>query len=214
MENYSMEVTPSPKGRKLQFTPEKDVTNATLRITLYGPDGKLMDREELRYDYPGFLKVPAKLELSTEKKQYVLGEKIPYSIRFSDMNDRPLVGRVLMYVIDSKGRVVDLTESREVSGSITGLLEIPSAVGEYGFIIREVSRDLKSETSFAVLPQPPDSTQVSASTTLPETLSEALPEETTPEERGNPPGSYLYPAVGIIVLAFIILFVLAERKRK
>jgi hypothetical protein len=214
-ESYDMEVTPAPLGRKLRFTPGRDVTNATLKITLYDASGKLMDEEILAYDYSSFQKVPAKLKLAMDKKQYSLGEKIPYSITYSDQNDRPLLGRILLYVIDSKGKVVSLLKSREVSGSFHGLLEIPSEVGEYGFIIREISRDLKAETSFAVLNSAQE-TNASTSTTVQETIPVTIP-ATMPEPLEEGPKvtgpDWLYPAVGVLAVVLIII-VIVRRKKK
>jgi hypothetical protein len=214
-ENYDMKVTPAPLGRKLQFTPGKDVTNATLKITLYDTAGKLMDEEVLAYDYSSFQKVSAKLELSMDKKQYSLGEKIPYSITYSDQNDRPLLGRILLYVIDSKGKVVNLIESKEVSGSFHGLLEMPSEVGEYGFIIKEISRDLKAETSFAVLNSVQE-TNESTTTTVPEETQETIP-ATMPKPSGEDIRvsglDYVYPAVGLLVAVLIILVVVRRAKK-
>jgi hypothetical protein len=207
-DTYALEVTPSPIGRKLWFSPERDVTNASLKITLYDSSGKLMDEEVLSYDYSSFQKVPAKLKLALDKKHFSIGEKIPYSITYSDSNDRPLLGRVLLYVIDSRGKVVNLIKSREVSGSLQGLLEIPSSVGEYGFIIREISRDLKAETSFAVLNQVPED-----NTTTSTTLYEEPSEETIPvasiypavEEPDLSLPDWTYPVAGFLFAALFLL---------
>lgn len=217
-DSYDLEVTPSPVGRKLRFVPGKDVTNATLKITLYDANGKLMDEKVLKYDYSSFLKVSAKLELETDKRQYLQGEKIPYSISYSDENDRPLLGRVLLYVIDAKGKVVSLIKSREVSGTFHGLLEIPSETGEYGFIIREISRDLKAETSFSVLSQY-DTTQATTTTsptTQPEESEETQPTTTlssAPNQKGSDLQDYAFPAAAILVAA-LILFAALRRGRK
>jgi|WetSurMetagenome_2_1015567.scaffolds.fasta_scaffold25783_1 hypothetical protein len=213
-ESYDLVVTPSPLGRKLQFMSGRDVTNATLKISLYDTAGKLMDKEVLTYDYSSFQKVPAKLELAMDKRQYSLGEKIPYSITYSDQSDRPLLGRILLYVIDSKGKVVSLIKSREVSGSFHGLLEIPSEVGEYGFIIREISRDLKAETSFSVL-KPMAETNESTTTTVIEATPETIP-TTMPESADETGGGADIPwipiAAGSLVVLLIILVVMRRKK--
>ncbi len=191
------EVIPKPMGKLIEFTPEKSYTVLKLKATLLDENDKIHDEVSLSYDYGKFSNVPKKIALSLEKESFKPTEKVKYTITYTDNENREVDGRFLIYLLNSKGNILQMVE-KEFIGSFSG--EFGSLeLGVYKISARELDSDVKAEEDFEVsykevVTTPQKTTQEITTTTIPAEKSELV--------------NYLLWAVVIVAILYLIVFFL------
>ncbi|MCK4491341.1 MAG: hypothetical protein KAU03_01870, partial [Candidatus Altiarchaeales archaeon] len=194
------EVVSKPMGKKLQFTPDREITDATLRIDLYDDEGNFMDEVQLKYSYSKFPNIAADLDLEIDKTEYKAEETLTYTITYKDDKRRPLAGKILLYVLDPNDVIVYMISDKEIIGSLTGNVELPGKEGNYKIIARELTHDMTNEALFTV-----EETLV---TTAPTTLAEVT---TSIPETEEPKADHLLLIAVVIIIILIIAVFLRRR---
>ena len=209
-ENYSLVVSPKPAGKRIVFQPPEDATQALIKITLYDDKGNMMDSAVLNYDYSKFGKIDARLTLSTDKKEYVPTDKVQYAVEYKDASRRALRGSILLYLVDQRDNIYKIFPAKEIAGAVSGSLDAPAAAGGYKIMVRELSHDLKAESSIEVKDIKTSTTTSAATASTEFVVDVPVPEKS---EAAPQNGIYLYAAL-FIAAAALIAFMLSRRKRK
>ncbi len=196
----SFEVIPTPMGKKLQFTPKREITDATLRIDLYDDEGNFMDEIQLKYSYSKFPNIASDLDLEIDKTEYKAEETLTYTLTYKDDKGRPLAGKILLYVLDPNDVIVYMISDKEIGGSLTGNVKLPGKEGDYRIIVRELTHEMASEALFTV-----EGTLV---TTAPTTSAEVT---TSISETEKPKADYLLLIAVVIIIILIIAVFLRRR---
>jgi len=120
-----MLITSSPTGAIVNFTPDNEYYYVKLRATLMDDQGNVMDKKEIVYDYSAFANINKNFFIELDKSNYREGEKVRYTVHYEDDYNNPLTGNVIIYLLDEKGKIVEMTEPREMTGALSGVLKLP-----------------------------------------------------------------------------------------
>lgn len=209
-EESNIEVVGEPLGKVIEFTPSKELTNLFLKANLKDYNGVIHDSVELIYDYSKFLRVPAKFDLILEKDKFNPGDEFIYTIILTDNEGRELEGKVLLYLLDSKGNILFMEEENEIFGSLIDEIDLPDDLGIYTLKARELTRDLETEKDFEITLEK----IAVVTTTIP-------PSEITtttiiiPEEKIKPSLlDYLIWGIVALGILYLIFFFLQKGRRK
>ncbi len=184
---------PQPTGLEAVFTPSETVSKGTLIATAYDGAGNVADKVDMDYDYSRFAAVPAKLDIAPGKATFSSGEKIMYTVIFTDERGIGLEGKVLVYLLDSGGKVIRIAEDVAVSGTYAGEFEGVDEQGDYRLVVREKERDLSDETSVMIAEASPAGGQ---------------------EAAAPAPGAGSVPIVAaLLIIVIVAAFVLIRRKK-
>lgn len=194
------EVIPKPMGKKLQFTPKREITDATLRIDLYDDEGNFMDEIQLKYSYSKFPNIASDLDLEIDKTEYKAEETLTYTLTYRDDKGRPLSGKILLYVLDPNGVIVYMISDKEIGGSLTGNVKLPEKKGSYKIIALELTHEMRSEALFTV--------KETLVTTAPTTSAEVT---TSIAETEEPKADYLLLIAVVIIIILVIAVFLRRR---
>ncbi len=118
-------VTSAPTGAIVNFTPDNEYYYLKLRAMLMDDQGNIMDEKEIVYDYSAFANINKNFVIELDKDRYRDGEEVKYTVHYKDDYDNPLSGEVLIYLLDQRGKIIKMTEPRQMTGALSGVIKLP-----------------------------------------------------------------------------------------
>jgi hypothetical protein len=201
-----------PQGKDTLFKSPKDLNQLTLKAEMYDDKNNLQDSVTMTYDNSRFPGVRGILNLTIAKKTFSPDEDMTYTITYTDSKGIPLRGKMVTYLTDLKGKILDTTSSVDVNGQYSGKFNYPGGIGVYKITARETLHDLMAETILTVSDTP-------ETTIAPATLKESEETKTTMEitpyeEEAPKKDNNQMIAAGILFIAAIAILLFIERRKK
>ena len=131
--------TPSITLSEFNFTPQSDYGDLRLLISILDLDGSLIDLSEVYYADDDFER-PNVLAIESAE----LNGRIRYRLTLTDSEGRSLAGRIVLFLKDSQGNVVE-TLSSELLGELEGIFQAPA--GGYALEAQESTYGLTASSS-------------------------------------------------------------------
>ncbi|MBI2674948.1 MAG: hypothetical protein HYX24_00695 [Candidatus Aenigmarchaeota archaeon] len=141
-----------PAGFLKKFTPARDISDARLTVDIKDKGGEVVDSAELDYDLSKFQLPDARLDLKIASDVLGKDDALSYSIDFHS-GTYPLSGSLLVYVLDSDGKVALMKDTARIEGRQTGEIKAAFKPGRYRLVARETTQDRIAQTDFTVKAQ-------------------------------------------------------------
>lgn len=159
------EITPDPRGVKIDFVPTQDLSVATLKVALSDEAGNHMDDSVIKYDISKFRNINSVFDIKLDKSVYNFGDTMRYTISYKGPSGSDLKGDLVVYLLNPYEIVVYAIEKTQINGEFSDNIKLMGKSGSYKLVARELTHDIKAVQAFNLA----EKTAVKSSTESPAT---------------------------------------------